>query len=657
MSGPLLRTGTLTDYHPVGAVGHPVYLAAAQLRAALARRLGPDLADSLAIPQRNEDGDTLDWYAPHPGPVVPWSSASAEERVAAQRQLLENRARIDELAQTMLADPDPERQVFARLLAHVLSFPDQEHIYLVDGRPVISFWGFVHDRDAVGSDPLVDLGRLAADPPSPEPRSNVTGSTEAGESVAASRGLPWWLWFALLLIPAVVALLFLLRGCEPIASVLFPEKPVVDETSVTQSRIDHSDNTLVPMVDETLTTQMPFDVDGVTDRTAIDRDLHTDRVTGSSAGSLVVDSDRTVFSETDSSTSLSLSRDSATASSVSRDHDSRVDNALITEDTIESGSADAPIQPGLETVAEDGPVMPEPEPGLVEGELPVTEGVGALPGDGVETPLPGPEADVDAGLSDPAIDPSATESDASVVDEAAGVAGMPEDLDALGEGSTDDLIPEPTERAGPGVDPTADMDSPMPAQDAGDAPPPASADPAGRGEAEASAVPESSADTPAGTAPAGTAPGAAGAPGAAAPAAAIPGGAAPAAAGVRAGTRTGAGARPAMKDLSSGWQTATSLQDPKTGLPIQMEYRTQDGAGQLRLKRHDGSICQSSAAASVEEDRLVIDSSGDIRCADGTNFGRPRVECTPGKDGKPSCVGRNPDGTSFSFDVQGAAEP
>jgi hypothetical protein len=111
----------------------------------------------------------------------------------------------------------------------------------------------------------------------------------------------------------------------------------------------------------------------------------------------------------------------------------------------------------------------------------------------------------------------------------------------------------------------------------------------------------------------------------------------------------------ALGGLTSGWRTATSLQDPKTGLPIQMEYRTQEGQGQLRLKRHDGSICRSGASASVKGERLVIDSSGDIRCADGTNFGRPSVECAPGKDGKPECVGRYPGGGTFSLDIQGAA--
>lgn len=172
MTGPLLRSGSLIAYHPLGAVGHPVYLAAAQLRAAIARRLGAEAADTFAIPQRSEDGDTIDWYAPKPGRVVPWTVAGADERALAQAQLLQTRERIEDLGRTMQGEADPERQVFGRLLAHVTNFPDEEHIYLVEGRPVVTFWGFVRDRAAVGLDPLVNLDRLAA-PPTPPKRRNT----------------------------------------------------------------------------------------------------------------------------------------------------------------------------------------------------------------------------------------------------------------------------------------------------------------------------------------------------------------------------------------------------------------------------------------------------------------------------------------------------
>ena len=174
MTGPLLRTGNLKSFHPLGAVGNPVYLAAPQLRVAIARRLDARIADSFAIPQRNEDGDTIDWYAPNPGPVVPWSAASPEERTQARGQLLEVRTRIQELAARMQQEEGSERQVFGRLLEQVGIFPGDEHIYLVNGHPVVTFWGFHHNEGVVG-DPLLDLELAKDEPALPEKSAACPG--------------------------------------------------------------------------------------------------------------------------------------------------------------------------------------------------------------------------------------------------------------------------------------------------------------------------------------------------------------------------------------------------------------------------------------------------------------------------------------------------
>jgi hypothetical protein len=625
MIGPLLRTGTLTDYHPVGAVGHPVYLAAAQLRAALARRLGPDLADSFAIPQRNEDGDTLDWYAPRPGPVVPWSSASPEERLSAQSQLLENRTRIDELARTMQADPDPERQVFARLLAHVFNFPDEDHVYLVDGRPVVSFWGFVRDREAVGSDPLVNLGRFAAPPTEwsldlpDEPRQDPSPNP----APVTRRGLPWWIWLPLLLLALILLLLFLLRGCVPDASTPFAEWApewvpdwVAEELAPILAEPPAEDPLLVdPSIrDESVIRDVTIDSGQVRDRTLIERDLRSDRTTDTSA-----------ISVTDEDVAVDETRVSGSEStSVPDEIDSLSEEASVLDETIGTdageGTEGLPVLPGGELDPDASETTPiEGEVAGADAELPLTEPLPSdLPTDDSAAIDPAAvEPDADTGIVDPTADPTlpdptATDADAAPQEEqtaedgAAEIPSVPDTSDAV----SPEEGPEPPTGEGDAIPATPGL--------------PGST--AGKAEGAPGAVP--------GTAPAkGDAAGPSTAPGVSKP-----------------------GATPQTLDgLTSGWRTATSLQDPKTGLPIQMEYRTQEGQGQLRLKRHDGSICQSGAAASVKGERLVIDSSGDIRCADGTNFGRPSVECAPGKDGKPDCVGRYPGGGTFSLDVQGAA--
>jgi hypothetical protein len=104
--------------------------------------------------------------------------------------------------------------------------------------------------------------------------------------------------------------------------------------------------------------------------------------------------------------------------------------------------------------------------------------------------------------------------------------------------------------------------------------------------------------------------------------------------------------------LNGAWRTSTSLQDPGTALPIDLEYSLQDGTGQLSLKRSDGSTCSGRVKAVIEDGKLVVQNARDIRCPDGTNFGRPRLECVPGADGRADCSGRYETGEVFSVDIR-----
>jgi hypothetical protein len=106
--------------------------------------------------------------------------------------------------------------------------------------------------------------------------------------------------------------------------------------------------------------------------------------------------------------------------------------------------------------------------------------------------------------------------------------------------------------------------------------------------------------------------------------------------------------------LNGGWRTSSSLQDPRTALPVDMEYRLEDGSGRLDLRRSDGSVCSGQVQAVLQDGKLVIQNARDIVCPDGTNFGRPRLECVPGKDGRADCSGRYETGEDFSVDIKKA---
>ncbi|MBR9971146.1 SrfA family protein [Magnetospirillum sulfuroxidans] len=215
MSGLLLRTGRLREYNALGSVGRPVYTAASQLRALVKRMLGPECADMLAMPQINEAGDTISWYASSGSTVVPWAAASEEERAPARAAMLQARQDFQRRSTEMLgqASNNQDMEVFARLLPLATQIPDESHIHLVDGRPVITFWGFGRLNAAPETDIIRDLGLHAAIPTPPSPAMPPPPILAAPAVVLPWWRRLWWLWLLLLLL--LLLLLFGLRSCGP----------------------------------------------------------------------------------------------------------------------------------------------------------------------------------------------------------------------------------------------------------------------------------------------------------------------------------------------------------------------------------------------------------------------------------------------------------
>lgn len=221
MAGALLRSGTLRDFSPLGAVGSPVYGSASQLRAAMRRQrdLGAYVADMFAIPMENARGDAIDWYAPVEGDIVPWSAASPEERAQAKAKLLQAREKLGAKAlELQRAADDTERQVFGRLLAQAMQIPGDEHVYLVAGRPVVTFWGFRAREAANNGDVISGLntgepGRPV--PPIPEaplPEPPIAAADEPAPVPVVRRSRLWW-WLIPLLLLLLLLLLVGLKSC------------------------------------------------------------------------------------------------------------------------------------------------------------------------------------------------------------------------------------------------------------------------------------------------------------------------------------------------------------------------------------------------------------------------------------------------------------
>lgn len=180
MAKLFLRSGSLADILALGENGQPVYAAALQIREALRLKKQQHIADCLAIPQLNEQGDRIDWYSPIDGKVTSWIAASTTERKAVIKQLSACLASVNDLCHRAQQSDKAAQRLFGVLLTKAMQFPDQNHVYLVAGKPVLTFWGFVSQDKKTRTDPLDCLretaenseptfSTLSATPPAPIP--------------------------------------------------------------------------------------------------------------------------------------------------------------------------------------------------------------------------------------------------------------------------------------------------------------------------------------------------------------------------------------------------------------------------------------------------------------------------------------------------------
>ena len=209
-AGPLLVSEPLQRYRALGLAGDPVWRAAGQLRAAIAARLSREHADLLALPEAEPSGRSINWYAPFDGEVKRLGDLDDAERRETLDRVQRLHGEIAGLATQMEAvDRSNAERNFARLLRHALTAPGEETLYVVDGRPVMAFWGFTADAALPGvflnSPPPAVAPRVAA--PLVARSEAVMASAPAIAAVAAPRTV-WWQWLLLgVLLMLILALL------------------------------------------------------------------------------------------------------------------------------------------------------------------------------------------------------------------------------------------------------------------------------------------------------------------------------------------------------------------------------------------------------------------------------------------------------------------
>ena len=218
-AGPLLVSEPLQRYRALGLAGDPVWRAAGQLRTAIAARLSREHADLLAIPEAEPSGRSIHWYAPFDGEVRRLADLPESERQAVLDTVHRLHGDLSGLATQMEAvERSGAERNFARLLRHALTAPGEETLYVVDGRPVMAFWGFTADAALPGvflaSAPPAPAA-VAAPPVTPRPEA-VMASAPAVAAVAAPRTV-WWQWLLLgvLLLLLLALLAWLVRPYLP----------------------------------------------------------------------------------------------------------------------------------------------------------------------------------------------------------------------------------------------------------------------------------------------------------------------------------------------------------------------------------------------------------------------------------------------------------
>ena len=263
--GKILTGGNISEHYPLGADNSALYSWAATFLKNL------DLKDKsysryFAVPETNKTGSRIDWYcngAYYQGDplIVPWENADEPERAAALAELDGMMDGLAKMAERLRSKPglSADMKLFVQFIAGdpekgtgpmALETPGKKFIYIVEGHPVLTFWGFTEKGvETAGSDPFYFLRTPKAPEPAPAPAPEpapapapapapepapapapAPGHEPAPEPAPATETkvkrkgfwalLPAWLWWILL--PLLLLLLLLLLWFFLLKPFFFP---------------------------------------------------------------------------------------------------------------------------------------------------------------------------------------------------------------------------------------------------------------------------------------------------------------------------------------------------------------------------------------------------------------------------------------------------
>lgn len=142
---------------PLGGERAVVFARHQALTQIIARHLPQVTASLLAEPREVDHGSSVEWYSDLAGQPRRLPKLPAAEQEAARRLLIERVASITRLANE-LPTIEPQSAQYAIPLRQAVSYPGDNHVYVVAGQPVLTFWGHqgseVPVERAVGATPI-----------------------------------------------------------------------------------------------------------------------------------------------------------------------------------------------------------------------------------------------------------------------------------------------------------------------------------------------------------------------------------------------------------------------------------------------------------------------------------------------------------------------
>ncbi len=154
-----------------------------RLQRLIRRHLPGVTASILAEPRALRDGETLDWYSDLTGQPIRFSDLSAAQQAAARALLQDRLGSLSKLADE-LPRVAPEAVDLVQPLRSAIQYPGDDYLYMVDGQPVLTFWGYLPPAAA---------------------RSFARQGGAGGTGALAGTGPPLWPWLLALLLVTTVA--------------------------------------------------------------------------------------------------------------------------------------------------------------------------------------------------------------------------------------------------------------------------------------------------------------------------------------------------------------------------------------------------------------------------------------------------------------------